>query len=161
MALDPEQLRAAMRSWTAGVTIVTATHEGASHGMTVNSFTSISLDPPLIVISLQQSSRTREFVAKSGAFGLTILSADQRSISERFASRDNTEDRFAGVETEILATGSPLIKGGLAFLDCRVTQTYDAGMNTLFIAEVIAARGNGDGRPLLYHNRQYWGLSKM
>jgi flavin reductase (DIM6/NTAB) family NADH-FMN oxidoreductase RutF len=162
MTLDSEQLRAAMRAWTTGVAVVAAARDSVKHGMTVNSFTSISLDPPLITISLQRTARTRELIAASGNFGLTILSVDQKELSELFAGRaGNAEDRFANIETETLLTGSPLIKGGLAWLDCRVVQTYDAGMNTLFIAEVVAARGEGSGAPLIYHNRNYWKLSSL
>lgn len=162
MTLDPEHLRAAMRPWSAGVTIVTAVYEGNKHGMTVNSFTSISLDPATISISLNQSSRTHELVTKSRAFGLTMLSAEQVKISDLFAGRTSeTEDRFADLQTETLVTGSPLIVGGLAWLDCRVIETYNAGMNTLFIAEVLAARGLSDGLPLVYHNRKYWSLSEL
>jgi flavin reductase (DIM6/NTAB) family NADH-FMN oxidoreductase RutF len=159
MILDSEQLRAAMRAWTTGVTIVTASHNGERHGMTVSSFTSISLDPALITISLQAPSRTCELVTQSGAFGLTILSAEQKSLSELFAGRvTDIADRFIGLETETLLTGAPLIKGGLAWLDCRVVYRYDAGMNALFIGEVVAAQGSGDGTPLVYHNRNYWQL---
>ena len=156
MTLDPEQLRAAMRAWTTGVTIVTASYNGERHGMTVSSFTSISLDPALITISLQAASRTCELVTQSGAFGLTILSADQQGLSELFAGRVLALDnRFDGLETETLVTGAPLIKGGLAWLDCRVVYHYDAGMNALFIGEVVAARSIGEGAPLVYHNRDY------
>lgn len=156
MTLDPEQLRHAMRAWTTGVTIVAAAHNGERHGMTVSSFTSISLDPALITISLQAPSRTYELVKGSGAFGLTILSSGQQGLSELFAGR-NTDlaDRFTGLETETLVTGSPLIKGGLAWLDCRVVYEYDAGMNALFVGEVVAAHGIGEGMPLVYHNRNY------
>ena len=162
MTLDPENLRAAMRAWSAGVTVVTAVHEGSRHGMTVNSFTSISLDPALVTISLQQSTRTHELVTKSRAFGLTMLSSGQIKISDLFAGRvSNVEDRFADLKTETLVTGSPLIVGGLAWLDCRVVETFDAGMNTLFIAEVLSARGTGDGQPLMYHSRKYWKLSEL
>ena len=161
MTLDSEQLRTAMRAWTTGVTIVTAEHNGIKHGMTVNSFTSISLDPALITISLQRTSRSREFIIGARAFGLTILSSEQRAISELFAGRaEDSIDRFKNLETETLVTGAPFIKGGLAWMDCRVIQTFDAGMNTLFIAEVVAARGDGKGVPLVYHNREYWKLSK-
>ena len=113
--LNPEQLRAAMRAWSAGVTVVTVVHDGNRHGMTVNSFTSISLDPALITISLQASTRTHELVSKAGTFGLTILSSEQADIADRFASRiPDMQDRFAGVKTGALLTGSPLIVGGLA-----------------------------------------------
>ena len=162
MTLDPENLRSAMRAWSAGVTVVTAVHEGERHGMTVNSFTSISLTPPLLIISLQQNTRTHELVMKSRAFGLTILAVDQANVSDLFAGRmPEVEDRLAAVKTETLVTGSPLIVGGLSWLDCRVVQTYDAGMTTLFIAEVVAAQGTGSGDPLIYHNREYWKLSSL
>ncbi|GAB4500291.1 MAG: hypothetical protein OHK003_19870 [Anaerolineales bacterium] len=162
MTLDPEALRSAMRAWSAGVTVVTAAHDGEMHGMTVNSFTSISLDPPLLIISLQQNTRTHELVTKSRAFGLTILAADQIKVSDLFAGRmPEVADRMAAVKTEILVTGSPLIVGGLAWLDCRILQTYDAGKTTLFIAEAIAARATGSGEPLIYHNREYWKLAPV
>jgi flavin reductase (DIM6/NTAB) family NADH-FMN oxidoreductase RutF len=107
MTLDSEGLRAAMRAWPAGVTVVTAAHEGARHGMTVNSFTSISLDPPLVTISLQKTARTHEMVSKSRAFGVTILSAGQTQISDLFAGRmPGIADRFAGLQVETLISGS-------------------------------------------------------
>lgn len=104
MTLDPENLRAAMRAWTAGVTIATTVHEGHKHGMTVNSFTSISLNPAMITISLQQSTRTHELVSSSRVFGLTILSAEQSKISDLFAGQfPDVEDRFADLQTETLS----------------------------------------------------------
>lgn len=160
--LNPEQLRAAMRGWSAGVTVVTATFEGQSHGITVNSFTSISLDPAIITISLQSSTRTHEVVFKSRAFGLTILSNQQKHVSDLFAGRKpEIIDRFTNLKTATLITGSPLIVGGLSWLDCRVIQTFDAGINTLFIAEVVDAREAQAGDPLIYHNRKYWSLSEL
>ena len=162
MTLDPDALRAAMRAWSVGVTVVTAVHEDQKHGMTVNSFTSISLDPAMITIALQQNTRTHEIITKAKAFGLTILSTEQAHLSKVFAGRmKDVEDKFANIKTETLVTGSPLIIGGLSWLDCRVIQTFDAGMNTLFISQVVAARGTGSGDPLIYHNREYWTLNKL
>ena len=157
--LDPEKLRAAMRAWSAGVTIVTAIHEGNQHGATVNSFTSISLEPAIITITLQKSARTHELISKSHAFGVTILSAGQSKISDLFAGKmTEAGDRFFGLQTQTLVTGSPLIVGGLAWLDCHVVETFVAGNSTLFIAEVLAAQNTGDGQPLIYHSRKYWTL---
>ena len=154
--LDPEQLRQSMRAWTSGVTIVTASHAGEQHGMTVSSFTSIALEPPLIIISLQTDSRTHDLVTQANAFAVTILGDGQEDVSDRFAGRiPDAEDRLSGIETGTLVTGAPFIKGGLAYLDCRVTQTIAVGTNTLFLAEVVAARGNGEGKPLVYHDRKY------
>jgi flavin reductase (DIM6/NTAB) family NADH-FMN oxidoreductase RutF len=156
IALDPEQLRKSMHAWVSGVTIVTATHAGEQHGMTVSSFTSVALEPPLIIVSLQTASRTHQLVSQAKAFAVTILGEDQQELSDRFAGRiGDAEDRMTGLETETLITGAPFIKGGLAYLDCRVTQSIPLGTNTLFLAEVVAARGNGAGQPLVYHDRKY------
>ena len=161
MTLDPEQLRHAMRAWTTGVAVVTAEHEGQRYGMTVNSFTSISLEPPLISVALRQLTHTHELVEKSGEFALTVLSANQGDLSDRFAGKmPNILDRFEGVETSKLLIDAPVIKGGMAYLNCRVVNSIPVGENTLFIAEVIAARGEGEGDPLVYHNRVYWKLVK-
>ena len=162
LTLDPEKLRAAMRTWSAGVTVVTAVYKGNQHGATVNSFTSISLQPAMVTITLQKSARTFELISKSSAFGVTILSEEQSKISDLFAGKmAEVEDRFAGLKTQTLITGSPLIVGGLAWLDCRVVKTFDAGNSTLFIAEVLAAQSGSDEQPLIYHNRKYWGLSHL
>lgn len=160
-SLDPEELRAAMRAWTVGVTIVTAAHQGEQHGMTVNSFTSVSLDPPLVIISLQNDTRTCALVRRAEAFGVTVLSSLQADLSDLFAGRLlNSEERMSSVETETLVTGAPLIKGGLAYFDCRVRQSLPAGVNTLFLAEVVAARSYGEDHPLVYHNREYRRLAE-
>jgi flavin reductase (DIM6/NTAB) family NADH-FMN oxidoreductase RutF len=161
--LDTEQLRQTMRAWSSGVTVVTAMYQGRTHGMTVSSFTSVALDPPLVIISLQTDSRTHEFISKAGSFAVTVLAADQAELSDRFAGRiPDTEDRMAGLETETMVTGAPLLRGGLAFLDCRTLQTIAAGSNTLFLAEVVAAHSsqNGEAAPLVYHNQHYHRLQK-
>jgi flavin reductase (DIM6/NTAB) family NADH-FMN oxidoreductase RutF len=160
MTLDSEQLRYAMRAWSSGVTIVTAAYAGEQHGMTVSSFTSVSLEPPLIIVSLHTESRTHRLVYAAGTFAVNILSSNQRELSDRFAGRaSEDEDRFADLETEVLVTGAPVLKEALARLDCRVVQVISAGMNTIFLAEVMAARGEDTGLPLVYHNRKYWKLA--
>ena len=164
MTLDSEQLRHAMRAWTTGVTVVTAMHGGQHYGMTVNSFTSISLEPPLISVTLKKLTHTHELVEKSGEFAVTILSSAQNDLSDRFAGKiPDIHDRFEGVQTEILTLTVPLIKGGLAYFNCRVVNAIPVGENTLFIAEVLAVSrdGEGDGDPLVYHNRVYWKLTQQ
>jgi flavin reductase (DIM6/NTAB) family NADH-FMN oxidoreductase RutF len=161
MSLDSETLRRAMRAWTTGVTIVTAMHEDQQDGMTVNSFTSISLDPPLIMVTLRKLTHTHDLVVKSGMFAVTILTAEQKELSERFAGKlPNVPDRFEGVQTERLFADIPVFKNGMAYFHCRVLNSMPVGENTLFVAEVIAARGEGEDDPLVYHNRQYWRLHK-
>jgi flavin reductase (DIM6/NTAB) family NADH-FMN oxidoreductase RutF len=160
MTLDPEQLRHAMRAWTTGVVVVTAQHDGHRYGMTVNSFTSISLDPPLISVALKQLTHTHDLVEKSGEFAVTILASHQKELSDRFAGRfPSLQDRFDGIATETLLIDAPLLKEGIACFNCRVMQSIPVGENTLFVAEVIAVRGEGDGSPLVYHNRVYWNLT--
>jgi flavin reductase (DIM6/NTAB) family NADH-FMN oxidoreductase RutF len=161
MTLDPEQLRHAMRAWTTGVAVVTAQHAGHRYGMTVNSFTSISLDPPLISVALKHLTHTHELVEKSGEFAITILASHQKDLSDRFAGKfPNVHDRFDGVATESLLIDAPLIRDGIACFNCRVVTSIPVGENTLFVAEVIAARGEGEGSPLVYHNRVYWRLNE-
>lgn len=161
MTLDPEQLRRAMRAWTTGVTVVTAQHAGHRYGMTVNSFTSISLDPPLISVALKHLTHTHELVEKSGEFSITILASHQKELSDRFAGRfPHINDRFDGIEIEKLSIDAPLIREGIACFNCRVVKSIPVGENTLFVAEVVAARGEGEGNPLVYHNRVYWNLGE-
>ena len=157
MPLDIEAMRTAMRRWASGVTIVTASDGVNRQGMTGSSFTSISFQPPQVLVVLHQSTRTHQLVLQSGTFGATILAESQRELSERFARRIPgwDEDRFAGVETETLVSGAPFIKGGLAYFDCRVDTIQPVGENTLFIAEVVAAESFPADNPLVYFDRGY------
>jgi flavin reductase (DIM6/NTAB) family NADH-FMN oxidoreductase RutF len=92
---------------------------------------------------------------------VTILTAEQQELSERFAGKvPNIVDRFEGVQTERLFAEIPVFKNGLAYFHCRVVNSIPVGENTLFVAEVIAAQGEGEGAPLVYHNREYWKLTK-
>ncbi len=150
-----------MRAWTTGVTVVTAAHNGQRYGMTVNSLASVSLEPPILSLTLKRLTHTHELVERSGEFALTILSDSQKEISDRFAGKNpDIRDRFEGVETETLELNAPLIKGGLAYFNCRVISSQAIGENTLFIAEVVAAKEVHEGEPLVYHNRVFWKLVK-
>jgi len=120
----------------------------------------VSLDPPILLISLQQDSRTHSLIKESGIFGVTILAQDQQEISERFAGRTPDEEgRFLGLETFQLITGAPFLVGGLAFLDCVVDKSLKMGVHTLYFGRVIASRHDSNERPLLYHDRQYHFIS--
>src|SRR5215208_3197561 len=159
MTVDSEKLRHAMRAWTTGVAIVTSIYEGQQYGMTVNSFTSISLEPPLVSVALKQLTHTHELVVKSRMFSVTILTAAQKELSDRFAGKlPDIIDRFYGVQTETISFDSPVFKDGMAYFDCIVVNSMPVGENTLFVAEVVDARGEGQGDPLVYHNREYWHL---
>ena len=152
----PDLLRIAMRQWTTGVTIVSSRWKEEQHGMTVSSFTSICLDPPLVAISLAKNARTHRLVESSNIFGVTILSESQQELSERFAGRiAENADRFAGLEPFYLVTGAPLLPGGLVWLDCHLESRLDAGSNTVFLGRVLAVQNGDDAAPLLYYDRNY------
>jgi flavin reductase (DIM6/NTAB) family NADH-FMN oxidoreductase RutF len=155
--VSPDALRGAMRLWATGVTIVTTKLNGDWHGMTVSSFTSISLDPPLLMVSLEHGTRTHDMVKQAGFFGVTILSEGQQVISQRFAGQlAESRDRFADLEVFTMETGAPFIVGGLAFMDNQVASRVVAGSHTLFIARVVATRFIPDNeRPIVYFNRAY------
>ena len=162
MTLDSEKLRRALRAWTTGVAVVTARYEDQQYGMTVNSFSSVSLEPPVVSLTLKQLTHTHDLVIKSGAFAVTILSSEQKELSDRFAGKIlGITDRFGGVQTDKLSIDVPIIKGGMAYFDCRVMNSMPIGENTLFVAEVIAVSRDGEDekKPLVYHNRAYWKLA--
>ena len=154
-----EQMRSGMRYWASGVGVVTAAHNGAQMGMTVSSFTSVSLAPPIVLVSLHKDTRTHGLVLDSGAFAVTMLAQSQEEISARFAGQlGDNQDRFAGLDTFTLETGSPLLSGGISFFDCKLVGSYDAHTATVMFGEVLAARVAKDPReiaPLVYQNRGY------
>lgn len=151
-----ELLRQSMRHWPTGVTVVTSLSGAKRHGMTVNSFASISLEPAVVTITLAHATRTYSMVTESGIAGITILSQEQVEISDRFAGRIPEDgDRFAGLETFTLATGTPFISGGLAYLDCRVRAAHPLEFSTLFLLDVLVALPAETGSPLIYFNRGY------
>jgi flavin reductase (DIM6/NTAB) family NADH-FMN oxidoreductase RutF len=159
MTPNPEEFRRAMRQWATGVTVVSVAYQGIFHGMTVNSFTSLSLHPPLVLVSLERGTRTYGMLEQAGFFGVTILAQDQWEISERFAGRHTEhQDRFENLETFTLVSGAPLLTGGLAHFDCRVISRYQAGTHTIFIGDVLATQAVGEDRPLIYYNQAYRGI---
>lgn len=156
MGVKPDDLRTAMRRWTTGVTIVSAADGEIRHGMTVSTFTSVSLEPPLVLVSLERVARTHALVERTGAFGVVILSLDQQDISDRFAGRQTEDtDRFIGLATQTLITGAPLLADHLACFDCRVHTSFVVGTHTIFIGEVVAFDINEEPPPLVYFDRAY------
>lgn len=153
-----QALRESMRLWATGVAVVTSRYEDHEHGMTVNSFTAVSLEPPLVMVALNRTSRTCGIVSLSGIFGVTIMASGQQHVSNRFAGWDaENQNRFDGIETQRLVSGVPFIVGGLAFLDCRVYETYQIATHTLFFGQVVDICINSEDlvEPLLYFNRSY------
>jgi flavin reductase (DIM6/NTAB) family NADH-FMN oxidoreductase RutF len=158
LSVSAELLKESMRRWVTGVAIVTSRDLQEIHGMTVNSFTSVSILPPLIIVTLAKATRTYKMVMKTGLLGITLLSENQKIISERFAGLiSEDKDRFDGLETFELISGVPFIDGGLSFMDCEVQKSYEMDSSTLFIARVNAIKLS-TGRPLIYQNHGYYQL---
>lgn len=156
MSVDSAAFKQSMRHWTTGIAIFAAEYNGIRHGMTVSSFTSVTLDPPMVMASIQKGTRTHVLVEASGNFSVTLLAEDQQEISERFAGRNTEqEDRFAGLETVALLTGAPLIVGGLAYFDCKVQKRIDLKSHTIFLGDVLAVQDCNHKQPLAYYNRLY------
>jgi len=155
VTIDKALFRRVMGRFATGVTIVTARIGGECHGMTVNSFTSVSLEPTLVLVCIDRRARTHQFIVDSGAFAVNVLSEDQQSLAESFASRWQGTDRFAAVAHHPGVTGSPLIDGCLAYVDCRAVARHASGDHTIFIGEVVDAQLGAEGRPLLYYGSTY------
>ncbi len=154
--IDPELLKAVLRQWTSGTTLVTAQYAGVPHGMTVTSFTSVSLDPPLILVCLKQKTRTHGMVATSGAFAVSVLADDQDELSVRFASRDaEVGERFEGLGYRTGVSGAPILEDCLAYFDCLVVSASDHGTHTVFVGKVLDAKVAREARPLIYYNRAF------
>lgn len=156
MTIDSETLRTVLRQWASGVTVVTSTDGDELHGMTVSSFASVSLDPPLVLICLERSTRTYELVSRTGIFAVSILATDQQEISDLFAGRVPDEgDRLANVRYRLAPTGAPILEGCLGFLDCSLVARHEAGTHSVFIGQVQAAEVHQAGAPLIYFDRNY------
>jgi flavin reductase (DIM6/NTAB) family NADH-FMN oxidoreductase RutF len=142
------EFRRACGRFSTGVSIASVVDaEGTPHGLTVSSFTSVSLDPPLVLICLGHAVSVIDIFRAAPYFGINVLAENQREFSERFARKG--EDRFDGLEWERGETGVPLIAGVLAAIECAVERRVTAGDHDIFIAEMVAARVN-EGQPLIH-----------
>jgi flavin reductase (DIM6/NTAB) family NADH-FMN oxidoreductase RutF len=151
--VDERTFRLAMSNFTSGVTIVTTTHEGVRHGMTVASFTSLSLEPPLVLVCVEKRVTTHDAIAASGHFGVSILEASQADLSIQFATRAG--DRFEGVRTSEGSLGDPLIEGALVKLQCSVTDSFPGGDHTIYVGRIEAAEISDNAEPLVYFGSAY------
>jgi flavin reductase (DIM6/NTAB) family NADH-FMN oxidoreductase RutF len=160
-AVDVTAFRQAMGSFPTGVTVVTvASGDGTMHGVTVNSFSSVSLDPMLVLVCLSETSRTVGLIERAGAFGVSVLAAGQRNISSRFASRHRPAGpaMFDGVALEPGVTGCPVLAGAAASFECRLRQSYRAGDHLIVLGEVVALAHRPQLEPLVFHAGTYKSL---
>ncbi len=154
MTVHPNDFKRAMAQFASGVTVVTTRYNDTPLGVTASSFTSLSLDPPLVLVSLAKRLFTHKAIAESGVFAVNVLAAHQLELGMRFAGlRPQHPDRFAGLPTTTAVTGCPLLPDTLAWVDCTVWAMYDGGDHTIFVGEVQDLSVSDLDMPLLYHNR--------
>ena len=159
--VDVSAFRAAMGEFPTGVTVVTvASGHGTLHGTTVNSFSSVSLDPMLVLVCLNEKSCGLGLIEQAGAFAVNVLSAGQQDVSRRFASRNRPAGpaMFDGVPFEPGVTGCPVLAGTTASFDCRLWQSHRAGDHLIMLGEVVALVHRPQLEPLIFHAGQYKAL---
>jgi flavin reductase (DIM6/NTAB) family NADH-FMN oxidoreductase RutF len=154
---DSLAFRRIVGQFATGVVVVTTATDEGLHGLTVNAFCSVSLEPPLVLVCVDRLARGHDRLAEAGAFGVSILSDRQEFLAERFAGRAPlVSPRFDGVPYLTAATGAPLLREAVAWLDCRLWATYDGGDHSIFVGEVLAAElADERAAPLLFHAGRY------
>ena len=158
MSISPENFRKTLANFASGVTVVTSSDaDGNVFGITVSAFCSVSLDPPLISVSIEKGTGTHHALSDGGDFNVHILAEHQQEISNRFASR--SENKFDGFDHVLDARGIPEIREVLATLRCRKFSEADGGDHTIFIGEVLESEIN-EGFPLLYWQSAYRNVAK-
>ena len=150
---DQAKFRSVLGHYATGVTIVAAVHDGEPLGLSVNSFTSVSLDPPLIALCAAKASSSWPRIREVGTFSVSILAEHQEELSRVFATRG--ADKFARVRWWPAPSGAPLIEGALAWVDCTLEAEYEAGDHVLVVGRVNDLDVADEGRPLIFYRGGY------
>lgn len=160
MAVTPATFKQALQHWASGVAVVTSKSEQFGlRGMTVTAFSSVSADPPLILVCLNQSADTGENIDQNQRFAVNILNDKQQDTSNNFSGGSSQEERFALSSWHPGKTGVPILDGSIMSLECKVIEKVNAGSHWVVIAEVEAVDCRG-GEPLLYFRSAYRNLSE-
>ena len=153
-----EMYRDAWSRFATGVTVITTLEpDGSLHGMTASSVTSVSLDPPLVLVVIGESRQSHGLVESTGRFGMSILDTGQTEIAKHFATPPESRGKLDPKQVTRLAD-TPVIKGAIAAMECKVSSSHKAGDHTVFIAEVQAIEVGG-GEPLVWFQRQFGGFT--
>jgi flavin reductase (DIM6/NTAB) family NADH-FMN oxidoreductase RutF len=156
MPFDLDLFRQVMGRFATGITIVTTRAGEEIHGLTANSFCSVSLAPPLVLICVDKSAHSHDLIAAGRNFAVNILKASQETLARRFATNNlAANERFAGIQFRTEITGAPILLESLGWLDCRLFATYPGGDHTIYVGEVLALGQNQDDDPLLYFQSSY------
>lgn len=152
-SIDSATYRQVLGHFPTGVTVITAVDDGVPVGMAVGSFSSVSLDPPLVAFFAGNSSTSWPKIQKSGAFCVNILAEDQEGVSRRFSSKE--EDKFAGLGWGHAGSGAPLLHGVLAWIDCDIESVIEAGDHVCVMGRVRELEVAHDGAPLIFFRGGY------
>lgn len=149
--------RAALGAFATGVTVVTTRGDAQPYGMTANAFSSVSLDPPLVLVCVHAAAEGATQIASNGVFAVNILGAHQEPLSRYFASKDRPRgaDAFAEVPHSLAYSGSPILDGVAGYLDCDVHAIHEAGDHQIVLGEVGDLQVLDDAEPLLFHRGRY------
>jgi flavin reductase (DIM6/NTAB) family NADH-FMN oxidoreductase RutF len=148
---DPRLFRQTLGHFATGVTVITTVHEGIVHAMTANAFCSVSLEPPLVLISVDNRNHMHRLLARSGRYGVSILARSQEALSQHFAGRSQEGLQVPFVWHE----GCPLIEGAVAQLTCKVINAHPSGDHTLYLGQVEQLGYSDESAPLLFYGGKY------
>jgi flavin reductase (DIM6/NTAB) family NADH-FMN oxidoreductase RutF len=151
------ELRQTLGAFATGVAVLTTRGTAGDYGLTVNSFTSVSLEPRLILVCLGRSARGKSALLRNGVFAVNVLAADQEALSRRFARADRPRgaETFAGIELEVAETGSPILAEAAAYLDCELATVHIAGDHVIVLGRVVAFGCEERRSPLIFHAGRY------
>jgi flavin reductase (DIM6/NTAB) family NADH-FMN oxidoreductase RutF len=150
---DPRTLRDALGCFATGVTVVTCLHDGVPAGLTVNSFTSVSLDPPLLLVCIARQAASGPALISASHFAVNVLQTGQQPASIRFATRD--EDRFGATPWACGEAGAPILEDSLGVFECERYAVYDGGDHHILVGQVVKASFDAGLDPLLYFRGRY------
>ena len=155
MAIGPQLFRDVMKLWASGVSVVVNPAATGLQAITVSSFTSVSLTPPLILVCIELESRSHEGIVRAGCFSVNVLGDAHAAISDMAAGRRGPDGHaLPGIAHRVGVTGAPILDDAMAWLDCSVAARHDGGDHSIFVGRVEAAGAPG-GAPLLWYDRDY------
>lgn len=156
MTVDTHLFRAVMGRFATGVTVVTTCKGAEHHGITVNAFASVSLDPPLVLICIDRSSHVHDILIESGIFAVNFLAEHQQHLSDCFAGQSEYRYHdFCGATFHTAATGAPVLDDTLGYVDCRVVDVFPGGDHSIIVGRVEALNTSENDDPLLYFRSRY------
>ena len=151
--MDLQELRRVMGHFATGVTVITTMDSsGSPFGLTANAFTSLSLDPPLVLVCIDKGVQCYPYFEESGLFAVNLLSENQEELSRRFATKGI--EKFSGIQWRRGKQGVALLDGAIGHIECRIANRYDGGDHTIYVGEVVHTSASG-GRPLIFFKGKY------